>query len=165
MNGPKKIDFDALARAHKRLTDTPAPFEGGCSCGEVRYSCSAPPLWSANCHCRSCQQLTGSSFATAFTVKTEAFELIQGDVFSFERQSESGNRVTIVRCAKCGTWVFAKRAANPEYRNVLASTLDNPEDFVLISDVYVTEAAHWTVFDPKLTQFQKMPEDELPKKK
>jgi hypothetical protein len=157
-----KIDFDRLAEAHARLRSMPAPFEGGCMCGAFRYRCSKPPIWSSNCHCRSCQKLTGSSFSTAFTVKTDAFELLGGDALKFERTAESGNAVTVVRCASCGTWVYAERASNPEFRGVLASTLDDSSSFVLISDVYVTEAAPWTVFDPSLTQFQKMPEAELP---
>jgi len=38
------------------------PFTGGCACGAIRYECSAAPLLSWKCHCRTCQQATGSAF-------------------------------------------------------------------------------------------------------
>jgi hypothetical protein len=157
-----KVDLDRLAQAHKRLRAMPVPFEGGCICGAFRYRCSKPPFWSSNCHCKACQKLTGSSFSTAFTVKTSGFELLSGEALRFERLADSGDTVTVVRCATCGAWVYAERANAPEYRSILASTLDDTSEFVLISNVYVTEAAPWTVFDSALTQFQKMPEAELP---
>lgn len=131
-------------------------------CGAFRYRCTKAPIWSSNCHCKACQKLTGSSFSTAFTVKTNGFEVLSGDALLFDRKAESGGTVTTTRCAACGTWVLAKRATNPDLTSVLASTLDDVADFVLISNVYVTEAAPWTVLDPSLTQFQKMPEAELP---
>ena len=27
-------------------------FKGSCSCGAVRYECTADPVFTANCHCR-----------------------------------------------------------------------------------------------------------------
>lgn len=162
MSDPTKIDLDRLAEAHKRLRSMPTPFEGGCMCGAFRYRCSKPPFWSSNCHCRSCQRLTGSSFSTGFTVKTSGFEVLSGDAFKFVRTAESGDKVTITRCSIFGTWMFAERASKPELRSILASTLNDTSAFVLISNVYVSEAAPWTVFDPSLARFQKMPEAELP---
>lgn len=162
MSEPTKIDFERLAKAHKRLRAMPAPFEGGCVCGEFRYRCSKPPFWSSNCHCKACQKATGSSFSTAFTVKTSGFEHLSGNSLKFARKAESGDTVAITRCANCGTWVYAEQSTKPEFRSILASTLDDVSTLVLISNVFVTEAAPWTVFDPSLTQFQKMPEAELP---
>ena len=135
MKEPKKIDFDRLSNAWKRLRSMPTPFEGGCLCGQFRYRCSKPPIWSSNCHCNSCQKLTGGSFSTAFTVKTSGFELLSGRALKFIRKAESGRVVTTIRCADCGVWVYAERAGNPEMTSVLASTLDDVSTFVLISDV------------------------------
>ncbi len=131
-------------------------------CGAMRYRCTKPPVWSANCHCKACQKLTGGSFSTAYTVKTDGFEVLSGQAFNFDRTAESGGMVTTTRCATCSTWVYARRANNPDHTSVLAATLDDISNFVLISDVFVVEAAPWTKFDPQLTQFQRMPEAELP---
>ena len=42
-------------------------------------------------------------------------------------------------------------------RNVFASTLDNPECFRAISNVYLSEAARWIEPPPARFNFAKMP--------
>jgi hypothetical protein len=38
-----------------------APFDGGCTCGEVRYRLLGRPMIVHACHCRWCQRETGSA--------------------------------------------------------------------------------------------------------
>ena len=42
------------------MTET---FEGGCSCGAVRYRLTSRPMFTHCCHCLDCQNQTGSAFA------------------------------------------------------------------------------------------------------
>jgi hypothetical protein len=49
------------------------PFSGGCSCGAIRYECSAEPIMTFKCHCRDCQRVTGGGFVAGFLVPTSAF--------------------------------------------------------------------------------------------
>jgi len=37
-------------------------FEGGCRCGGVKYTSTAAPADITFCHCRACQQVSGSGF-------------------------------------------------------------------------------------------------------
>ena len=147
---------------HQKLQRMKPPFEGGCLCGDVRYRISELPFWSAKCFCRCCQMLGGGDAATAFTVRHTGFELLAGNTQPYEWIAESGRTVKRQRCKNCGTWVFSERPESDEWRSVLASTLDQPSDFVLISNVYVSEASSWADIDTNLLNFQKMPEDELP---
>lgn len=156
------VDLAKVAEGRRRLKAMQTPFEGGCLCGAVRYRCSAPPFWSSHCHCVACQKLAGGSFSTAFTVKAESVKILSGETLVFERKADTGHAVTTFRCKSCGTWLFAERAGRPEFKSIIASTLDAPATLPVISNVYVTEAAPWTVLDPNLVQFQRMPEDELP---
>ena len=36
-----------------------AKIEGGCLCGQLRYSTDADPIFTGACHCKNCQKLTG----------------------------------------------------------------------------------------------------------
>ena len=38
-------------------------FDGGCTCGTVRYRMTSAPMFVHCCHCRWCQRETGASFA------------------------------------------------------------------------------------------------------
>src|SRR6201981_3573825 len=38
-------------------------FSGGCACGAVHYETTVDPVLMLNCHCRDCQQASGSAYA------------------------------------------------------------------------------------------------------
>ena len=35
--------------------------EGGCACGDIRYSLTNAPMIVHACHCRDCQKVTGAA--------------------------------------------------------------------------------------------------------
>jgi hypothetical protein len=35
---------------------------GGCVCGNLRYAADTEPIFSALCHCKTCQKQTGTAF-------------------------------------------------------------------------------------------------------
>ena len=156
-----KYSKDRLKQALVELKKMVPPFEGGCLCESFRYRCTEIPVWSCNCHCHSCQKLSGSPFVSAFSVRTTAFEILSGETVAFERKADSGNAVKTHHCKRCGTRLFAERTGNAEMIGVFASTLDDPSTFTPISNVYVSEVAPWTDLDDALLSFEKMPEDEL----
>ncbi|PYK62656.1 MAG: aldehyde-activating protein, partial [Verrucomicrobia bacterium] len=40
----------------------PTKFTGGCTCGAIRYECTAEPIVMFNCHCRDCQRGSGGPY-------------------------------------------------------------------------------------------------------
>jgi len=132
------------------------PIIGGCLCGEVRYVCSMAPVWSVNCHCKSCQRLSGSPYVSAFSVPADSFE-ITGETVEFERTAGTGHVVTTSHCAGCGSRIRAQSAGARHLMNVFASTLDDDSNYMPISNVYLSEAVGW--IDPPFAKFnfQKMP--------
>ncbi|KAF2004543.1 S-adenosyl-L-methionine-dependent methyltransferase [Amniculicola lignicola CBS 123094] len=56
------VVFLGIARKPLQASNQEVNFSGGCRCGSVRYISTAPPSEITYCHCRACQQLSGSAF-------------------------------------------------------------------------------------------------------
>ncbi|GKT40160.1 uncharacterized protein ColSpa_00341 [Colletotrichum spaethianum] len=52
------------------------PLEGGCACGNIRYSLNASPLVVHCCHCTCCQRETGTAFALNAVVEGDEVTLL-----------------------------------------------------------------------------------------
>ena len=140
----------------KALAAMKPPFEGGCLCGAVRYRCEAQPFWSANCHCREYQKLSGAPFVSAFSVRAESVS-ITGETAAWFRDSAAGHQVQTHHCARCGARVWAQSAGGTGHVNLFAATLDDPSVFVAISNVYLSEAAGRIEPPAARFNFPKMP--------
>lgn len=79
----------------------PAPYSGGCQCGQVRYDLIDEPLRLIACHCSECQNQSGSAFGMSMIVKTHDLK-ITGVTKSYTRTADSGNKNTSVFCPDCG---------------------------------------------------------------
>lgn len=131
------------------------PFTGGCLCGAIRYECSAEPIVMGNCHCRDCQQASGSAFAAAILVPRNAVT-IAGDVKYYEVTGDSGGTVGRGFCPNCGSTLFSKPPM-PEFMGITAGSLDDPSEFKPSMDFYTASAQPWDYMNPDLPKFAKMP--------
>ena len=141
----------------KTLEAMKPPITGSCLCGQVQFTCSMSPVWSVNCHCRSCQQLSGGPYVSAFSVLVESFRL-NGDTMQFVRTSDAGHLVTTTHCASCGSRVHAQSSGAMHLMNFFASTLTDSSNFVPVSNVYLSEAASWITPPEAQFNFAKMPQ-------
>jgi len=66
--------------------------KGGCVCKQVRYEIAAEPVRMVNCHCRDCQQMTGSAFAPLLVFLAENARL-SGEVRYYAVTSTRGSIV------------------------------------------------------------------------
>ncbi|OUC13411.1 MAG: aldehyde-activating protein [Alkalinema sp. CACIAM 70d] len=130
-------------------------FTGGCMCGAVRYECTAPPVIAGNCHCRDCQQATGSAFAPALLVPRAAVK-VTGEVKYYEMTGDSGEIVGRGFCPQCGSRLLS-RPPIPELMGIMAGSLDDPSWFEPQMDIYVDSSQPWDVMNPALPKFPKMP--------
>jgi hypothetical protein len=129
---------------------------GGCQCGAVRYECSAEPLFTGNCHCRDCQKSTGGAYVPAFAVPAQAVK-ITGDVKYYESRADSGNMFNRVFCPICGSRLFGKAAALPQFLLVTAGSLDDPSRFKPSMDFFTASAQPWDHMNPELPKFPRQP--------
>jgi hypothetical protein len=131
------------------------PFTGGCMCGAIRYECTAEPIFMGNCHCRDCQQATGTGFAAAMLVPRNAVNII-GDVKYFDVVGDSGNIVGRGFCPNCGSRLFSKPPI-PELMGIMAGSLDDSSEFQPAVDIYTANAQPWDYMNPDLPKFDRIP--------
>lgn len=131
------------------------PFTGGCLCGAIRYECSAEPIMMVNCHCRDCQQVTGSAFAAAILVPGKAVKII-GDVKYYNVTGDSGSIVGRGFCPNCGSRLFSKPPIR-EFMGIMAGSFDDPSEFQPGMDIYTASAQPWDYMNPELPKFDRLP--------
>src|SRR5260370_7918504 len=110
--------------------------EGGCACGVVRYKLTAAPLIVHACHCRDCQRLSGSAFATNIWIERRFVDADHARLRSVMLTAGSGKPHEVFSCPDCGTALWSKYHAAPGDTVLLrAGTLDHPE--TIVPDVHI----------------------------
>lgn len=140
------------------------PFTSGCSCGAIRYECTAEPIMMLKCHCRDCQHITGSPFAPAIVVPREAFRLTHGRLSCNFTPSLRRGKHKRGFCSECGSRLTGAEfeTGKSPFVGVLAGSLDDPGWFKPQMDIFVSEAQPWDQMDrsiPKFEQYPPLPTD------
>ena len=117
------------------MIDVPAT--GRCQCGQLGYAVSAQPFVEYTCHCRECQRLSSSAFATRMQVPAEAVDITAGVAHTRTRPTDSGSELCIWLCASCGSVVFLQNSARPRVRTVLVGTLEHPEQVQVNAHIWL----------------------------
>ena len=118
-------------------------FEGGCLCDRLRYRCSAAPFVAYTCHCRACQKVTSSAFATCIQLPAESVTLIAGRPRRIERVADSGNRLSNFFCPDCGSTLYIQNHARPRIKTVYVGTLDDPQAVDVAAHIWTSRALPW----------------------
>ena len=129
---------------------------GGCLCGLFRYTFTAEPIFSFSCHCRDCQQATGSVCASAFAVPKESLQM-SGDYKFFSKLGDKGGEVSRGFCPNCGSRAVSTLGATPDLYLVYGSSLDDPSWFRPAMDIYTASALPWDYMDPSVPNFEQSP--------
>ena len=124
-------------------------FEGGCSCGAIRYRIAGEPLARSLCHCRSCRLAVGASPVAWLVVQRQDLSFTTGQPIHYR----SSPNVERGFCSVCGTSLTYQDAASPGTIDITASTLDHQEYFVPTREVWVEHRPSWLPAVPRLAQF------------
>lgn len=118
------------------MSDWKLPWSGSCLCGQVKIQVTHAPVFSAACHCRACQKLSGGAFSQTL--------MLPADGLIVEGQTEIGGLHSPVPqhhfCPSCKTWLFSKGIAGGQFVNLRPSLLDDYKWFVPYADTCVDEA-------------------------
>ena len=116
------------------------PYQGGCLCGQVRYTLTARPKAINACHCNACKVSTGSSHIEMLIADAGAFTHT-GETHNFIKTADSGRQLDIHRCARCGTRVFHHNMVNRALVFIPAPTLDDASWAIPTSHIWIECAA------------------------
>ena len=129
--------------------------EGGCLCGDLRYTLTGPSLFVSQCCCKDCQKATGTGHTTIIGVHNSQLEM-RGEVTTFTNEGETGGSVTRHFCGRCGGRLYTSGDLPGEFIMVQAGSLDDPSLVEPESVIYLKDAPIWDRFDPALPQFEAM---------
>lgn len=128
--------------------------EGGCNCGQIRYTINSDPVV-AQCHCRNCQRQSGSAFSVNLMVKADSVTTT-GTLTTYEdRDTHSGNPVYRRFCAICGSPIFSDLAAGNGMTIVKAGTLDEPGSFAPAVSVWTASKWPWVTLPEAQHRFER----------
>jgi hypothetical protein len=100
-------------------------YEGGCSCGELRYRINANPLIVHACHCRQCQRIAGGAFVMNALVEKSEVETLSGDTADCHFPATSHTAFFALNAAPmCGVNMLA--AASPHAGSCASARWTNP---------------------------------------
>lgn len=118
-------------------------FEGGCSCGAVRYRLTSRPMFTNCCHCLDCQKQTGGAFAINAMIETARIEMLSGAPIVIDMPSPSGRGHEIHRCPKCEVALWSNYGRRTWMRFVRVATLDDPHAIKPDAHIFTRSKAPW----------------------
>jgi hypothetical protein len=119
-------------------------FEGGCRCGNVRYTSGAIPSDIIICYCRACQQVSGSGCLPFVQVPLNTFRVTKASTRQTLRLSSVAERTF---CSSCGTPVSLTYSFESDQISVTVGSVDWPslrsEAPKVGKHIFVSEKAPW----------------------
>lgn len=122
---------------------------GGCYCGEVRYTTDGGVFHETACHCTVCRRSTGAPFVAWFSVPRAAFRFVRGEPARF-RSSGHGTRSF---CPRCGTALTFEDDAMSGEVDVTVCSLDDPELVPPRDHTWVASRLEWVKTGDGLPEF------------
>jgi len=129
---------------------------GGCLCGDVRYSATGEPVVTSVCHCQHCQKQTGSAFVEVVAVPKDAFTF-QGTLETFTNAGDSGRKKEQRFCPRCGSAVFIEAEGFPGMILIMGGTLDDTSWLKPTMNLFCDSAQPWVAITKETKNFARMP--------
>ncbi|KAF1977297.1 DUF636 domain protein [Bimuria novae-zelandiae CBS 107.79] len=129
--------------------------QGGCMCGNVRYSVEGEPVGKALCHCADCRKISGSTYSTNAIFPGNQFKLTQGTPKQHAKTANSGNQITSYFCGDCGSTMWRETSASEGTKILKVGTLDDASamaDAKPVTELFSSSRAPWVLAIPGAQQ-------------
>lgn len=145
------VNFDAAADGSRfvpKPVEAEIVFKGGCRCGGVQYESKAAPSNLTLCHCRACQQLSGSAYLPFVDVSMAAVTFTKESTRTTLRLSPHAERTF---CSGCGTPISMTYPSDPDHLGLTVGTIDleslaaEVPPLKVSKHIFLKEKAPWVV--------------------
>ena len=121
---------------------------GGCLCGAIRYTVTAPITELRACHCVHCQRASGSHGTVAAFIPRSGFKVDKGEPKRFSTRADSGRTLVRYFCADCGSPIYSHRNPRVGFVVVRAGSLDDSSGLKITAHIWTASARPWSHIEP-----------------
>ncbi len=130
--------------------------EGGCYCGQIRYTAATPPQGAMQCHCRECQYITGGHPNAIVFFARDDFRFTKGTPAEFARD-DLETPVTRFFCPNCGTGIGTRSPRRPDMMIVKVGTLDDPSQFKPQAAIFTIDKQPFHALPEGVPSYERLP--------
>lgn len=129
---------------------------GECLCGAVKFEVEDDFKAFYQCHCRQCQQLTGSAFASNLFTRPDNIGWLEGadKIASFVHPTRDFSKAFCADCGSALPFVTKSGAA----LIVPAGCLNDPPTAIPQANIFTSEEAHWLKEGAQAIGFSEFPD-------
>jgi hypothetical protein len=126
-----------------------SPLTGGCLCGAIRYTVSAPISSLRACHCSNCQKASGAAGTVNAVVPTDSFRITKGATRRYDDSAtHSGRTLSRHFCGECGAPIYSERKPSAGFVVIRAGSLDDTAGVKITANIWTASARPWAHIDP-----------------
>jgi hypothetical protein len=126
-------------------------FTGRCLCGGVRFELDGELGPFAYCHCTSCRRASGTAFAANSPVLVAEEKWPSGRESIREYESSPGKFRAF--CGRCGSPIYARLAAQPDWLYIRLGLIDADPGHRAYAHFNVASKAAWFTVADDLPQY------------
>lgn len=128
--------------------------DGSCLCGSVKYSSDVEPIMTAVCHCKNCQQQTGTAFSIVVGVPEQSLQFEgQDSIAEYLDTGYSGGEVRRRFCRNCGSPLVSIVESIPGVEFIKAGTLTDKSWLNPTAHVWCETAQPWVEISESVEKY------------
>jgi hypothetical protein len=118
--------------------------DGSCHCGAITFEAEVDPATVGVCHCTDCQTLSGAPYRASVPCTRDKFHIRSGEVATYVKTAESGNRRAQAFCPICASPIYATAADDPGAPlNIRVGVIRQRDQLVPKGQVWVRSRQTW----------------------
>jgi hypothetical protein len=134
---------------------------GGCHCGNIKYTAEIDPQKVILCHCSDCQQMSGAAFRGVLPSTDTTFSMTGNIKDYIKETADSGMPRAQGFCPECGTHIYATAVgdmpAGTKPYMIRLGTVEQKDDINPTVEIWCDSRQSWLDPIEGATQVSKQP--------